>query len=449
MKGDGADRTEPRIAEGGSPAGRWWTAFGSPELDATVSQALRDSPTLAEADATLAQARASVDSARGAAGPQVDANAGLQRERVNLTAYGLSLPGLTNPTFWLYSIGAGIGYDLDLFGANKRGLEDARARAEAQGRRADAAYLTLSAEVVTEAVEIASLRAQIAALKEAVSDDRDTVDITTRAIAAGGAAPSSQVGAATQLAQDSALLPPLQQQLSQARHHLALLVGRAPADWTAPDFDLAKLTPPMDVPVSLPSTLVRTRPDILAAEDDLHAATARIGVATAQLYPDVKLTAALSQQALSPEGLFQYADSGWNLGPTVTVPIFHGGALKAQQRAARAAADAAYARYRTVVLQAFVQVADVLDALAHDDDALKAQGQALDSATANLRDARLSFREGGGALLDMIDAQRQLNQVRRAYAAAQGQRYLDTARLFAATASDWRAVRADKAAPAR
>lgn len=447
MTGDAGAPTTLRLEQGRTPAGRWWTAFGSPELDATVSRALADSPTLAEAEATLAESRANAAAVRGAALPQVDANGGLQRERVNLAAFGLPLPGLSNPTFWLYSVGASVGYDLDLFGANRRALEGARAEAAAQARRTDAAYLTLSANVVVEAVQIASLRAQIAALQQAVSDDRDTVDITRRAVEAGGAAPASQVGAATQLAQDSALLPPLQQQLAQSRHRLALLVGHAPAEWTAPDFDLAKLNPPAEILVSLPSQLVRSRPDILAAEDDLHAATARIGVETARLYPDVRLSAAFAQGALSPDKLFDYGSSGFNLGPTVTVPLFHGGALKANQRAAQAAAKASLARYRTVVLQAFVQVADVLDALAHDEDELKAQGQALDSATANLRDARLSFREGGGTLLEMIDAQRQLNQVRRAYAAAQGQRYLDIARLFAATASDWRDVRPGTGAP--
>jgi NodT family efflux transporter outer membrane factor (OMF) lipoprotein len=436
MKGDAPVSASPRIVQAQAPAGRWWSAFGSSELDGVVDQALAGSPTLAEADATLAQARAQAAIVAGNTGVQVDANSGLQRERVNIAAFGL--PGFSNPTFWLYSIGASVGYDLDLAGGNRRARENARAQAEAQGWRADAAYMTLTSTVVMEAVTIASLRAQIAALEQAVSDDRDTVDLTRKAIQAGGAAPATQVGASTQLAQDSALLPPLRQQLAEARHHLALLVGKAPSDWTAPDFDLARLTAPAEVPVSLPSALVHDRPDIRAAEADVHAAVANVGVQTAKLYPDVRLSAGFEQGSLSPEQILNYNYSGWNLGPQLTVPVFHAGALKAGRNAAEAAAKASLARYKGVVLQAFVQVADVLEALTHDEEALKAEAMAVDSANANLRDARLAFREGGGTLLEMIDAQRQLNQARRAYAAAQGQRYLDTARLFAATASDWR-----------
>lgn len=436
MAGDAPLSATPKMLQGQAPAGRWWTAFRSPELDATVDQALSDSPTLEEANAALAQARAQAGVVKGAAGVQADANAGVQRERVNIAGFGLS--GFPSPTFWLYSVGTGVGYDLDLAGGNRRMIEGAKARAEAQGWRTDAAYLSLSANVVVEAVTIASLRAQIAALEQAVRDDKDTVELTRKAIAAGGAAPANQVGATTQLAQDSALLPPLRQQLSEARHRLALLVGRAPSEWAAPDFDLSKLEAPAEIPVSLPSAMVHDRPDIRAAEADLHAAVADVGVQTAKLYPDVRLSGSIEQGALTPGNILSYGYSGWNLGPQLSVPVFHAGALRAGREAARAQAQAALARYKGVVLNAFVQVADVLEALAHDEEALKAEGLAVDSATSNLNDARLSFREGGGTLLELIDAQRQLNQARRAHAAALGQKYVDTARLFAATASDWR-----------
>jgi NodT family efflux transporter outer membrane factor (OMF) lipoprotein len=437
MKGDAPAPASPRLLQGQEPAGRWWTAFGSPEI-AVVEQALAGSPTLQEADATLAQARAEAGVVRGNAGPQVDANAGLQRERVNFASFGFSLPGLTNPTTWIYSVGTTVGYDLDLAGGNRRAIESAGARAEAEGWRSDAAYMTLTSNVVLEAVAIASLRAQIDALEQSLQDDRDTVEITRKAIAAGGAAPSTQISAVTQLAEDSALLPPLRQQLAEARHRLGLLLGKAPAEWSAPDFDLAKIAAPAEIPVSLPSQLVHDRPDIRAAEADVHAATADIGVQTARFYPDVRLAAGIAQGALSPDQILSYGYTGWNLGPQLTVPVFHSGALKAGKQAAEAAAQASLARYKGVVLQAFVQVADVMQALVHDDEELKAENLAVESATANLRDQRLAFKEGGGTLLEMIDAQRQLNRTRRARAEAEGQRYLDTARLFAATASDWR-----------
>jgi NodT family efflux transporter outer membrane factor (OMF) lipoprotein len=191
--------------------------------------------------------------------------------------------------------------------------------------------------------------------------------------------------------------------------------------------------------VTIPSQLVRTRPDILAAEADLHAATAQVGVETAKLYPDVKLTAGIAQGALKPGDLFSYNATGWNIGPQVSLPIFNGGSLKARRNAASAAADASYARYKQTVLKAFNQVADVMQALVHDDDAVKAQQLAQRLAEANLRDARLAYEKGGGTLLQVLDAQRQLHMTRRGYALAVGQRYSDAARLFVATAADWRA----------
>ncbi|MBS0297441.1 MAG: efflux transporter outer membrane subunit [Proteobacteria bacterium] len=447
MKGDKAGPNSPRIVSAEPPAGAWWTAFGSPELDATIRQALADSPTLDEADATLAQSREALAVARGAEKPQVDANAGVQRERVNVAAFGFT--GFPNPTITLYSIGAGVTYDLDLFGGQKRAVENAAARLEAQGRRADAAYLMLTGNVAIEAGQIAALRAQIAAVQQMIADDRQNVALHDKAVRLGGAAVSQGIGAQAQLAEDQALLPPLNQQLAQHRHALALLVGKAPADFTAPDFDLARLTLPGEVPVSLPSDLVRRRPDILAAEADLHASTAQIGVETAKLYPNVKLTAALTQGALKPQDIFSYDFSGWNFGPQVSVPLFHGGALKANRAAAAAAAEASYARYKQTVLKAFVEVADAMQALAHDEDMLQAQSRALQVAEADLRDNRVAYDKGGGTLLGVLDAQRRTHSARRNLTNAQAQRYLDTVRLYIATAADWRAEGTRAAASSR
>ena len=254
----------------------------------------------------------------------------------------------------------------------------------------------------------------------------------------GGEPASASTSVTAQLAQDEALLPPLQQQLAQARHALALLVGHSPSDWTAPDFDLAGFTAPSAVPVSLPSSLIRRRPDILAAEADLHVATARIGVATAAFYPDIRLSANIAQTALEPQNPFTYAASGWTLGAGLTQPLFDGGTLKANQRAARAEARASLDRYRQTVLSAFSQVADVMQAIANDDAELAALGRAEDTASASLNDAQSAFRLGGGPLLPVIDAERQLEFARRARVMAEGKRLADIAQLFVATAADWR-----------
>jgi NodT family efflux transporter outer membrane factor (OMF) lipoprotein len=417
-------------------AGPWWQAFGSPELDATVRQALADSPTLAEATATLERARAEASAAAGQQAPQIDANASAQRERINVAAFGFS--GFANPTISLYSIGAGVSYDLDLFGGRRRATEEARARAEAEARRADAAYLTLSGNVALQAMRIASLRAQIAAVEAVVAEDQQVIELVRRAQRAGGEAPSAIVGGQAQLAEDQALLPPLRRDLDAARHQLALLAGKSPAEWTAPDFDFARLTAPSAVPVSLPSTLVRTRPDILAAEAELHASTAAIGVAVANQYPDISLGAALTQSALKPESLFNYSASGWNIGPTIRAPIFNGGRLRAERQAAEADARISLARYQQTVLRAFVQVSDVLAALGADQQTIEALSRSVAASEANARNAQTAYRLGGGTLLQVTDAQRQLSRARRALIQVQGQRFADLVQLYAATATDWR-----------
>jgi NodT family efflux transporter outer membrane factor (OMF) lipoprotein len=417
-------------------AGPWWQAFGSPELDATVRQALADSPSIAEANATLERARQNVAAERGQQLPQVDLNASGQRERINTQAFGFT--GFPSPTISLYSIGGGVTYDLDLFGGRRRATEEAAARAEAEARRADAAYLTLTGNVAMQAMAIASLQTQLATLQAVVADDRRMLDMIHRAQRAGGEAPSAIHGGQAQLAEDEATLPPLQRQLDAARHQLALLSGKSPAEFTAPDFQFASFTAPAAVPVSLPSALVRQRPDILAAEAELHAATAAVGIAVANQYPDIRLSATGTQAAIKPENIFNYSSSGWSLLGGVTAPIFHGGTLKAQRRGAEADARAAMARYQQTVLRAFVQVSDALAALGADQQSIAALTRSVSAAQANVTDAQNAYRLGGGTVLQLLDAQRQLSRARRDLAAAQGQRYLDLVQLYTATAADWR-----------
>jgi NodT family efflux transporter outer membrane factor (OMF) lipoprotein len=378
---------------------------------------------------------------RGAELPQVDLSSSAQREHINLQAFGFQgFPGLSlsNPTINLYSVGGNVGYDLDLFGGRRRATEAAGARAETAARQADAAYLTLSGNVALQAMQVASLRSQLAALQQITADDRKVLDLIHAAQRAGSEAPSATAGGEAQLAEDEALLPPIERQLAAARHQLALLVGKSPAEWRAPDFDMARITIPADIPVSLPSELVRQRPDILAAQAELHAATADVGVAVANQYPSIRLTANLTQSALSPDKLFNYSASGWNLMAGLTAPVFHGGTLKADRKAAEAAARLAMARYEETVIRAFVQVSDVMAALATDQRQLASLSRAEAASEANARDAQTAYRLGGGSLLQVIDAQRQLGRARRARVQAQGQQLADIVGLYTATAADWR-----------
>jgi len=417
-------------------AGPWWQAFGSPDLDAAIRQALAGAPSIVEARATLERAQAQARATRGAQLAQVDASGSAERERINTAAFGFT--GFPSPTINLFQVGGTVSYDLDLFGGRKRATEAATARVQAAARQADAAYLTLSGNMALQAMRIASLRGQIVAVRAIVADDRRVVDMIRRAEAAGGQAHSALSGGVAQLAEDEALLPPLQRDLDAARHQMALLAGKSPAEWTAPDFDLGKFTAPADIPISLPSELVHNRPDILAAEADLHAATAAIGVAVANQYPDIRLSANLTQMAIKPEDLFKASAAAWTVLGGVSAPIFHGGALRAQRGAAEADARIAEARYRQTVLRAFVQVSDVLSNLGSDQQAITSLEAVNRAAEAGAQDAQNALRLGGGPLVDVVQAQRTLSRARRALVEAQGRRMSDLVELYAATAADWR-----------
>ncbi|HXA37620.1 MAG TPA: efflux transporter outer membrane subunit [Phenylobacterium sp.] len=452
MAGDAAP-SGVRLSPDARVAGPWWQAFGSPELDAAIRQGLAGSPTVAEARANLEKAQAQAAAVRGAQLPQVDANASAQRERINLAAFGFSgfpgQPAIHSPTINLYQVGGSVSYDLDVFGGRKRATEKAVAQAEAAARQADAAYLSLSGNMAMQAMKIASLRGQMAATKEIIADDQRVIDMVRKAEAAGGEAHAALSSGVAQLAEDQALLPPLQRDLDAARHQMALLAGKSPAEWTAPDFDFARITAPGEAPVSLPSQLVRNRPDILQAEADLHAATAAVGVAVANQYPDIRLSAMLTQEAIKPGNLFRADAAAWDILGGVTAPIFHGGTLKAERKAAEADARVALARYEQTVLKAFVEVSDVLSNLGSDQQAIASLELANQAAESAARDAQSALRLGGGPMVDVVQAQRTLSRARRALVEAQGRRYGDLVQLYAATAADWRAADTAAAPPAK
>ncbi|HZZ31345.1 MAG TPA: efflux transporter outer membrane subunit [Phenylobacterium sp.] len=434
-------------------AGPWWQAFGSPELDAAIRQGLASSPTVAEARYNLEKAQAQAAAVRGAQLPQVDANASAQRERINLAAFGFSgfpgLPPIQSPTINLYSIGGSVSYDLDVFGGRKRATEKALAQAEAAARQADAAYLSLSGNMAMQAMKIASLRGQIAASREIIADDRRVIDMVRAAESAGGEAHAALSGGVAQLAEDEALLPPLQRDLDGARHQMALLAGKSPAEWTAPDFDFARITAPAEAPVSLPSQLVRNRPDIRQAEANLHAATAAVGVAVANQYPDIRLSAMLTQEAIAPGNIFRGDAAAWDILGGISAPIFHGGTLKAERKAAEADARIALARYEQTVLKAFVEVSDVLSNLGSDQQAIASLELANQAAESAAKDAQNALKLGGGPMVDVVQAQRTLSRARRALVEAQGRRYGDLVQLYAATAADWAPAEAAPTPPAK
>jgi len=271
-----------------------------------------------------------------------------------------------------------------------------------------------------------------------VAADEHNLELVRIAYAAGSVARTDVLSAESQLAGDRTLLPPLRQQLSVARHALTVLIGKPPGEWAPPDFVLDTLTLPTDLPVTMPSELVHDRPDILAAEAQLHAASAAIGVATAQLYPTITLSASVALETVATSGSFSGPIIASNLAAGLTAPLFHGGTLLAQRRAAIDAYAAQLGAYRQTVLLAFGQVADVLQALQHDAELLGAENTAVTTSEASLKLSQEAYAAGRGSLLQVLDAQRLYGQALLGYAHAKGQRYLDTILLFEAMGGTWR-----------
>ena len=430
----------PVVTSGETPV-RWWAAYGSPTLDALVDRAIANNRSLAASNATLARARAELAAARGAALPELDVNGRVERQQVNLSSFGFepgTLPGFSkNPELNLYSVGGGVSYDLDLFGGRRRRIEQAGAQAEAQLRQTEAAHLSIAGRVVVQTITIAAIRSRISAAQALIIEDQRNVDLTDRRRRGGEGTMVQVLNARSQLVADQANLPPLHQALSEAQHLLATLVGVAPADFDAPDLELDALKLPTDIPVSLPSAFVHRRPDILQAEANLHAATAAIGVATARLYPDITLGGTFTQAAPSTGDVFKSAFRGYDVFAGLTAPIFNGGTLKAERRAAIEDARAANAIYQDTVLSAFGQVADLLQALAHDQQTIEAQRQALAVTGSSLDLSRRSFQAGNSGVLEILDAERIHQRSLSGMVDARAQQYLDSARLFVATAGGW------------
>jgi len=407
----------------------WWRLFQSDALDGVVERALAGNRTLVAAAATLAQSQELAAAQAGTLYPQVGITAGIGRQK-----YGAEFLGSSPkpPAFTYFAVGPTISYALDYTGGVARSVEQQYALADYQRQQLNAAYLTVTGNAVMQALKIASLRAQIATVEAILEQDRENLKLVQTAFDAGSVSRVDIVSANSQLASDATLLPPLRQELSLARHALAIVLGQAPANAALPEFDLANLELPRSLPVSLPSELAHRRPDILAAEAQLHAATAAVGIANANLYPHINLTAASGQQATDFAHLFDRASNVWNLAGALVAPLFDGGTLRAEQRAAVDAMHASAASYEQTVLVAFGQVADTLQALDHGAEQLEAQLRAQDAARDNVDLTRKSYNEGNVGVLQVLDAERLYQQARLGYERARGQRYLDTVTLFLA-----------------
>jgi NodT family efflux transporter outer membrane factor (OMF) lipoprotein len=413
----------------------WWTLFHSQALDALMRQALADSPTVQAARATLLSAAETYKAQRGGLLlPAVDATGTAVRQKEPGAAFGQ--PG-TSFLFNLFDASVGVTYRLDLFGASRRQVEALRAQADYQRWQLEAARLTLADNVVTTAVNIASLHAQVAALTDIVTSERDQLKVVQRQFDAGAASRSDLLAQQTQVAENEAQLPALEKQLAQAQHRLAVLAGRTPDDETLPDFTLDLLTLPAELPLSVPSRLVRQRPDVQAAEALLHQSTAQLGVASANMYPQLNLTGSIGSETIAASDLFKTGTAAWNVGGSLMQPLFHGGELLGLKRAARADLERATAEYRQAVLAALQDVADTLRALEADARTLQADLITEKDAQDTLNMTKLQYKVGGISYLQLLNAERVFLQARQSRVQAEAARYADTAALFQALGGGW------------
>lgn len=417
----------------------WWKQFQSDALNRLVEQALQQSPTLTQARAKLIEARENYNAQFGAtAFPAVDVTVSGVRQQVDIAAFGI--PKVPNPgPFTLYNASVSVSYALDIFGGNRRALEALMAQVDYQSFEFEAARLSLAGNVVSTAVRRASLQQQITLTQRLADTQARQLTITEGRFAAGGVSQLDVRSQRTLLAQTRASLPPLATQLAQTDHQLAILLGMPPSKADFADLTLDSLHLPDTLPLTLPSTLARERPDIRASEALLHQASANVGVATANLYPQFALSAGIGSERTNIRDVVSGLNI-WNFGLNLTQPIFRGGELRAKKRSAQAGYDAALADYQQTVLQALQQVADTLTALQNDARELQARDDAAQQAQASLDIAHAQYSAGGVSQFGLLDTQRQVLQTALDRTRAQADRFADTAALFQSLGGGWQAA---------
>lgn len=425
---------------GGKIAGDWWYLYRSPQLDLLIKTALKDNPTLKAAQASLLQAEETVRATQGGLLPGVSAAAGIQRSKaatVTTSAAGGGDSNLVLPAYTMHSVSLSVSYPLDVFGGQRRQVESAAAQADYQRWQLEAAYLTLTANIVTASVNEASLNAQISATQTVIADEQQLLGILQAQVRLGGAAPTQLLQQQAELAQQQATLPPLRSQLVQAQNQLAAYAGQFPGRFDPRRFTLADLTLPETIPVSLPSALVVQRPDIQAAAAQLHEATANVGVADANLLPQITLSASIGHEALAAGSLFTPQSLLWNLIAGVTQPLFEGGTLTARRQASIYAMQAAAAQYQSTVIAAFQNVADALSVLQYDADTLAAAEASTSAAAQSLTVTQAQYQLGGEPFASVLTAEVAYQNALMVEIKAKAARLSDTAALYQALGGGW------------
>lgn len=425
-----------RFARGGDIPADWWTLFHSGPLNALIERSLSSNPDLEAAQAALSVARENVLAGRGAYYPGVTAGVSASRQQ---DPPGALAPVPSNNAFLynLFTPQVSVSYVPDVFGLNRRTVESLKAQEQAVRFQTIATQVTLTANVVVAAIQQASLQAQVDATRRMIDINTRMLGVLRYQLAKGYAGRLDVAAQESQLAQVAATLPPLLKQLAQQHDLLAVLAGQFPSQAPDEKFKLSSLQLPQDLPLSLPSALVAQRPDVRQAEANMHAASAQVGVAMANRLPNISLTANAGSTALAIGQLFKAGTGFWSLGADVATPVFQGGTLLHQQRAAKAAYVQAAAQYRSTVLTAFQNVADTLAALEQDAEGLKAAVHAADAAQVTLDLSQRQWKDGYAGYLSVLNAEQAYQQTQINLVQAQANRYADTAALYQALGGGW------------
>ena len=430
-----ANGQEQRFVSGMDIPQQWWSLFKSPALNALIEKSLKANPTIDAAKAALCQARENVSAQMGYYYPSVQAGYSLSRTRDSGTIS--PVPNSGKEPYTLHTAQVNVGFLPDVFGGNRRQVESLQAQADFQRFQLEATYITLTSNVVAAAIQEASLRSQISATLSITKIETEMLGLLRRQFELGYVAGLDVAAQEAALAQVQQTLPPLQKQLAQTRDMIAALAGCFPNEVPEQKFELASLSLPQDLPVSLPSKLVEQRPDVRAAEEQMHSASAQIGVAVAAMLPNITISADLGSTATGISQLFTPGTRFWSMAGDLMQPIFEGGTLVHRKRAAEAGLDLAEAQYRSTVIAAFQNVADTLYALQSDADALKAAAAFEQAAKRSLDLARRQFELGYVNYLSLLSAEQAYQQALINLVQAQANRFADTAALFMALGGGW------------
>lgn len=424
---DGVQKMQP----GQDIPAQWWALFHSDNLNGLVTLAIKDNPDLASAEASLRVAQDNLAAGSTSLFPTVSGSFSSQRAK---TA-GVSSTG--SAIYTLHNASVDVSYNLDVWGGTRRTIEQLQAQADLARFEKEAAYLTLTSNVVTAAIQEASLREQITATREIIADQEKTLNILKARFEAGAVAKSAVLEQEATVASAKTNLPPLEHQLVVTQHSLQALVGQMPTVAPKGKFELADLTLPQEVPLSLPSKLVAQRPDVREAEENLHAASAAIGIAEAARLPNIVLSADIGSMANVFDKLLSPGGGFWGFGASATQTLFDAGALSDKEDAARDAYTGAAAQYRKTVLAAFQNVADTLHALQSDAESLNAKRDSEKAASDSLALIQTQFKAGAISIAELLNAEQIQQQAKAAYVQAKAQRFADTAALFAALGGGW------------